>query len=650
MPIETLQKEAQAAKATGSGASESSAGGSSAGSSAPESKASTSDGPAAGGQAGSGQHLTGYEGTLMRDENPPAESASPAPGSPRAGSPLSYYHHVPSGDETIRHDSLSGIGYDWSKIAEPDALPRPPFKIYMPRTTEDVVRAVQESGETGEPLVVRGHGRSSNNLVTPDHGVVLLTELMNRIVAVDEPAMTVTMQAGATLTDVDRHLSQFGFGLSIIGDHDHVTAGGLASVGGISPASHRYGMFVDTVVGCEYVDWEGKVHRSGRGFGSGSAGSFGESFGGSFAGGSADSGDTDDLLRLLAGTGRHGIITELTVRMIRVDKLRTMYANRRHLTTDLNDFVRYSNAMIRDPGDAVMERGVWADFAVPGLPATTGLTLRLGQFSSYHTTGQQWYKSRWNDLAHGVRYLAGGLAGRLPAPVDDLAKYVGMACVMLNPTYAGMKNIERFTDQILDATVREPTRMFAVLAPVDRYESLFYQLYELCVAERRRTGAVTFISVYVRSVRSPYLAGTAGTNTTANTTAMADRDTDADDRYCELTLHIGVRPDRLTTVVLERLVGRIDQLVAANGAFRHLHSLTSSDPAFREKVDPNTRYAGGEQDAATSPGARSSGGGSSGGGSSAGSSAGTRRAGGSDPRRGTKSLSKAAERSERVSR
>jgi hypothetical protein len=497
------------------------------------------------------QQLTGYQRTLMRDENV----------LPRAGTPTNHYHYVPTSHETIRHDSLSGLGYDWSKIADPGIPAKPPFKVYLPRTTEDVVRAVQEARESGEPLVVRGHGHSSNNLVTPDHGAVLLTELLNRIVAVDEQSMTVTMQAGATLMAVDLHLSEAGLGLSIIGDHDHITAAGFASVGGISPASHRYGMFVDTVVAMEYVDWEGKVHRCSRTDG------------------------TEDLLRLLAGTGRHGIITELTVRMIRVDKFRTVYANRRHLTTDINDFVRYSNAMIRDPGDAVMERGVWADFAVPGL---SGVSLKVGQFSSYHNTSQRWYKSRWNDIAYGFQHLLGDWAGRLPAVVDDLAKYVGMGCIMLSPSYAGMKNIERFTDQILDSTVGDPTRMFVVLAPVDRYESLFYQLYELCVAERKRTGAITFISVYVKSIHSPYLAGT----------AAGAGDHSQDPRFCELMLYLGVHPDRMTPPILERLVGRIDQLVAASGAFRYLHSLTSTDPAIREKVDANAQY---ERSSAATP-------------------------------------------------
>jgi hypothetical protein len=470
----------------------------------------------------------------------------------KTGTPTNHEHYIPTSHESIRHDSIANLGYDWSRIADPGIAARPPFKVYLPRTTEDVVRAVIESKDTGEPLVVRGHGHSSNNLVTPEHGVVLLTEHMTRIVDVDEKAMTVTVQAGATLMGVDLYLSEQGLGLSIIGDHDHITAAGFASVGGISPASHRYGMFVDTVTALEYVDWEGKVHQVNRRDG------------------------RPDLMRLLCGTGRHGVITELTIDIVRVDKFRTIYRNHRHLTTDVNDFVRYSNRMIREPGDAVMERGVWADFGLPGA--------KLGQFSSYHTTNQAWYKSLWNEAAYGVQHLIGNVAGRLPTLLDDFTKFVGMACIMLSPQYAGQKNIERFTDQILDSTVGDPTRMFVVLAPVDRYESLFHQLNELAVAERRRTGAITFISIYVKSIKSEYLAGSAGK------TGNGGGDPTA--RHCELMLYLGVRPEKMTPSVLDRLVTRIDQLVAQAGAFRYLHSLTSADATLRQKVDPNSRYAG----------------------------------------------------------
>ncbi|AQZ65302.1 FAD linked oxidase-like protein [[Actinomadura] parvosata subsp. kistnae] len=452
--------------------------------------------------------------------------------------------YQPTSHEAYPHDTLSSLAYDWERVADPGIPPRWPFKVYLPRTTDDVVKAVKEVRERDERLIVRGHGHSSNNLVTGDGATVMLTDRMNQIIDVDERKRTVTVQGGTVLFEVDAHLAARGWGLSIIGDHDHITAGGFASVGGISPASHRYGLFVDTVKELEYVDWDGAVHVCGR------------------------DRDPGRFHRVLAGTGRHGVITTLTIEIVRVDKYRTVLANHLLLTADLDDYIRRSAELIRDPGDALMERGVWADFPTP-LGA-----LRLGQFSSYHETPQNPLKSLINRAAYGYQQLLGYWAGRLPTAMDELVKYLGMGAIMLSPLYASGKNIERFTDQVLDATVGDPTRMLVVLAPAERYEILFRRLYDLAVEERRDSGGITFISVYVKAIRSAYLSKG-----------------DASKRHCELMLYFGVNPAQMTEKVLERLVERVDDIVIDNGGFRYMHSRTSTSPERRRLLDPNAMYA-----------------------------------------------------------
>lgn len=475
--------------------------------------------------------------------------------------PSNHWHYVPTSHESIQHDSLSGLGYDWSKTADPAIPARMPFKVYLPRTTEDVMVVVQETQRDGRSVAVRGEGHSSNNLVTPERGTVVLTALMDRVLEVNDTAMTVTVQGGAPLMAVDLYLSKMGLGLPVIGDHDGITAGGFASVGGISPASLQYGMFVDTVSALEYVDWSGKAHRCGR------------------------TENREDFLRLLCGTGRHGIITQLTIDVVKVDKFRTVFDNHRHVSLTVNDFVVHSGRFIRDPGSAVMAHGIWADVPIAGrlgLPAALGLpavNVRFGQFYSYHTTTQRLYKSLWNRAGYGMQHAMGYWAGRLPTPVDEALKYLGMGAIMLSPKFAAIKNVERYTDQVIDATVGDPTRWYVVFAPAERYESLFYQLYELFVAERRRSEAFTFIALYVKAVRSPYLSGTAPGEPTKP--------------YCELLVQVGIRPERMTARVQDRLVARIDQLTITAGGMRYLHSLTSSDPEIRERVDPNSRYNGG---------------------------------------------------------
>jgi hypothetical protein len=451
----------------------------------------------------------------------------------------------PSSHERFTHDTLASLAFDWERVGNPEVAPRYPFKVYLPRTTADVVRAVQEVRERGEQLLVRGHGHSSNNLVTGEASSVLLTEWMDDVLDVDEAKLTCTMQAGAILAQVDTRLSEHGLGLSIIGDHDHITAAGFASVGGISPASHRYGMFVDTVVELEYVDWDGKVHRC------------------------TPTRKRDHFYRVLTGMGRHGVITSLKVAVIRADKWRTVLRNHRFMSLNVDEFVKRSAALIRHPGEAVMERGVWADFPVPG-----GFSVKLGQFSSYHETPQNMLKSLWNRAAYGYQHLLGYWGGRLPTQIDVAAKYMGMAAIMLSPQYAAVKNVERFTDQVLDSTVGDPTRMLIVLAPAERYEVLFHQLYDLCVKERRRSGAISSISLYVKAIRSPYLSRG-----------------DTAKRHCELMLFLGCNPERMTEAVLGRLVAAIDDLTIANDAFRYMHTRTSTDPIRRQLIDPNAAYA-----------------------------------------------------------
>lgn len=53
----------------------------------------------------------------------------------------------------------------------------------------------------------------------------------------------------------------------------------------------------------------------------------------------------------------------------------------------------------------------------------------------------------------------------------------------------------------------------------------------------------------------------------------------------------GIDNSGMTPEVTEELVNRFDDIVIANHGFRYMHSLTSSDPERRRKVDPNVYYS-----------------------------------------------------------
>lgn len=446
--------------------------------------------------------------------------------------------HRARGHHAFSHGDLAGLAYDWERVGDPDVPPRWPFKVYLPRSTDDVVRAVREVRAAGERLVVRGSGHSSNGLVTADGGAVLLTERLRDVVELDERGLTCTMQAGARLAEVDVQLARRGLGLKVVGDHADLTAGGFASVGGISPASHRFGMFVDTVSELEYVDWDGDVHRCGRG---------------------------DDVFpRVLAGLGRHGVITELTVELQRVRKPLTVLRNDRRVTSRLADFVERAADVVRAPGDAWYARGLWVDVGNAG----------FGQVSVYRETTQRPDKTLRSNAVARYHRLVGAASTALPPAAGAVVKYLGVASLLLPPTYATAARVEQFTDDLLDAGVGDPTRMLIVLAPAERLEPVLLELLDVCAEVRRDTGAIGAVALYVKPIRSSYLSG--GQDGA---------------RHAELTLYLGVDPSRMTPEVLSKLVDRVDDVAIAHGAFRYLHTRSSAEPERRRLLDPNARYS-----------------------------------------------------------
>ena len=88
--------------------------------------------------------------------------------------------------ETFSHDSIDSLGYDWERIGNPKIEPKFPFKVYLPRKTEDVAEAVKECKKLGQELRIRSKGHSSNDLVLNPGGAVMLMQGMDEILDVDQ--------------------------------------------------------------------------------------------------------------------------------------------------------------------------------------------------------------------------------------------------------------------------------------------------------------------------------------------------------------------------------------------------------------------------------------------------------------------------------
>jgi hypothetical protein len=442
------------------------------------------------------------------------------------------------------HDSIDSLGYDWSRVAEHDARPHYPLRIYLPQTTDDVVRIVQETRSLGLDLTVRAHGHSSNDLVVRDHGTILLTEKFNRVLDVDEENLTATVQPGANLADVDDVLAARNLGLLLIGDHAHVTAGGIVSVGGITAASFRHGLVADVVERVEYVDWAGEVVRCSR------------------------TERPEDFYAVLLGLGRHGVITALTVRIERVDKYGTYWRNRQTHYRTMDGLLAAAERLLGDPPpDARFMRGMWVDAG----------RLGIGQFSVYVDTAATPAVQVENDVAYGILDGIGYVAGRLPAAIDRPLKYVGLMGILFSPRYATIKNAESFSDKIIDSTVGEPTRYLVAIAPQARLDVVCRRLMALLQRYRERHNCFSVLTLYLKGIRSAYLAaGRPG-----------------QERWAEVLFYVAIRPERMTDALLDEVVEQFDDICIDCGAFRYMHSRTTRDPARQKLLDPHTLYADG---------------------------------------------------------
>jgi FAD/FMN-containing dehydrogenase len=365
---------------------------------------------------------------------------------------------------------------------------------YLPRDTADVVRTVRDSRP--QPVTVRGGEHSAepadDRPTPPDRRIVLSLRRMNRVQAVDADARLVRVQAGARLSDIDRTLAAHRLGLPIVGDHREITAGGFAAVGGLSAASHRYGMFSDNVVSLEYVDPEGRFGTCGR------------------------THHADRFHRILGGAGRTGIITALTLEAVEVDKDRTWLTSDAHRFLDFDTFVEHSFAEIRKPGDAMLQVGRWVDTAPLRVsrPVGTGHvqlgTVRFGQWSSMHPTAASPSLRARRELGTRARKSLGAIAsaasGRAGMPVRNAAA----GALMFAPKVLTLRDAEYLADTVISSTERGPAYRMAVFAPLSTYTSVFHRVHDLLTDHRERNGYFTVISALTYGVRSPYLHGLAG--------------------------------------------------------------------------------------------------------------------------------------------
>ena len=135
-----------------------------------------------------------------------------------------------------------------------------PALIVRCAATSDVVSAVKFARDNALLLAIRSGGHNIAGLALCDDGLVVDLSRM-KAAKVDAAARRVTIEAGATLADLDAATQAHGLAVPL-GINSTTGVAGLTLGGGFGWLSRKYGMTVDNLESCEVVTAEGKVLRA----------------------------------------------------------------------------------------------------------------------------------------------------------------------------------------------------------------------------------------------------------------------------------------------------------------------------------------------------------------------------------------------------
>jgi FAD/FMN-containing dehydrogenase/Fe-S oxidoreductase len=139
-----------------------------------------------------------------------------------------------------------------------------PVGVVIPRTAEDARLAVRIAFEEGVPVLPRGAATSLSGQTVGPAVVLDFSKHLNRIGVVDRGRMTVRVEPGVVLDQLERHLAPLGlmFGPDV-STGDRATLGGMIGNNSAGARSLRYGKTVDHVEALDVLLDDGTPARFG---------------------------------------------------------------------------------------------------------------------------------------------------------------------------------------------------------------------------------------------------------------------------------------------------------------------------------------------------------------------------------------------------
>jgi glycolate oxidase FAD binding subunit len=192
-------------------------------------------------------------------------------------------------------------------IQDPDKLKgstidgKRPKGIVSPKTIEEVAKIVSYANEQNLTIIPMGSGTKMGMGGIPKKiDIVLLTGRLNRITDCDTDNLTLSVESGITLSEVQRRLSKEGKGYFLPLDPpftDKATLGGIVATNSSGPKRLLYGTARDLIIGTKTVFPNGDIVVSG--------------------GKTVKNVSGYDICKLLIGSfGTLGIICEITFKLL----------------------------------------------------------------------------------------------------------------------------------------------------------------------------------------------------------------------------------------------------------------------------------------------------------------------------------------------
>lgn len=86
------------------------------------------------------------------------------------------------------------------------------YAVALPKTKEEIIQLVQFANKVDIPLIARGAGTGLSGATAPIKGeLVIDVHLMNKIVELDEETMTLTVEPGVLLGEIQEFISKKGY-------------------------------------------------------------------------------------------------------------------------------------------------------------------------------------------------------------------------------------------------------------------------------------------------------------------------------------------------------------------------------------------------------------------------------------------------------